>query len=369
MRKIVIIEHEPLTHRLKEIWNIEKLKANNIHVEYWDISQLVFKNIDIPEIVNDNCVKRLSLIKDFERLLMAFDIPNTVFVVELFPNWANRRIFYLLKKYKCFCVKIDLYANTNLPSTLLDNVHSLFCMSFFRKGYSKLRWLVYKKIFLSNIYSKNLSSSVNVNPDFSINHPDYEKFRYDETTPVIKDLSYILFIDTYYPLHPDFHGDTGMNYANVEEYRSLMRRFFDFVEKKYTLPVIIAAHPKAIYIGGEYGERKIIKGNTCNLVKFANLIITHESNSLSFIALSNKPFAIVYPDSYKLMNYLLTYINNLAGHCGKKAYNLDVCDWNSIEFSCLNEKYRNHYIYSYLTSPLIENERNIDIWIESLLAD
>ena len=51
-----------------------------------------------------------------------------------------------------------------------------------------------------------------------------------------------------------------------------MRRYFDYLEEKYGMPVVIAAHPKSDYSGGEFGNRSIIKYKTDDLVFNARMV-------------------------------------------------------------------------------------------------
>ena len=67
MKSFIIIEHEPLTERLKQIWNIDALREREVHVEYWDISKYVYPQANIPMTVEDNCVKHIETIEEFEK--------------------------------------------------------------------------------------------------------------------------------------------------------------------------------------------------------------------------------------------------------------------------------------------------------------
>lgn len=366
MKSFIIIEHEPLTERLKQIWNIDALREREVHVEYWDISKCVYPQANIPMTVEDNCVKRIGTIEEFEKNLINTDIKNSVFVSEFYWNWNNRKIILLLNEHQCYCVKIDLYANTILPSSFANRAKYKLESITLKKIEEKIKFRLFLKVnSIKKSYNKILSSSTYTNPDIFINHPDYELFNQINSSSN-KENSYILFIDTYYPLHPDIQRISNKT-ANVEYYRKLMNKFFDFVENKYSKKVIIAAHPKAIYNGTEFGRRKIFWGKTAELIKHANFVFMHGSNSLSFIALADKPFAIVYPESFKMYPYMYKQIINLAKYCDKTAYNLDNCNWDSIVFSKWDNKLRKKYIYSFLTSEETSKKQNVDIWIEKLL--
>lgn len=365
MKKLIIIEHEPLTSRLEKIFSLKELLSNGVDVKYWDISQLCYAGIDIPETLNRSFLRCFLTINDFITALKKNNKSDTIFIVEVLMTWGNRTIFKLLKDSQCYCIRVDLYGNTTLPISNKNVIKKFLSCNFICNIPEKIKERYYRKMYLSSFYKKVLSSSCIAERDISINHPDYESFIFEEKAPIINE-PYILFIDTYYPLHPDLKYYSKAKYAAVDvfQYHELMKSFFCFLENKYSKRVIIASHPKAKYTGGEFGNRKIIKGETCNLVKFADLIITHESNSLSFISLANKPFVFVYPDSYNRVNELLQYFAQLSQYCDKMAYNLDKCDWDLIEFSPLSDDFRVKYIYSYLTTP--DADKNFKVFMNLL---
>jgi hypothetical protein len=212
----------------------------------------------------------------------------------------------------------------------------------------KIYFHFYQKFFQKNLYKQVLSSSNFSNFDIRINHPDYEMYIEDNQSIINEE--YIVFLDVYYPLHPDLKYFYKFKMTSSIEYQDLMNDFFDFIENKYSKKVIIAAHPKSDYSGDEFGGRLIIKNKTNTLVKHALHVISHESNTLSYIVLSNKSFAFVYPDSYRKLKPLMNYMKALANYCSMPLYNLDKCDWNEIKFKTLKQNIREKYIYNFLTS-------------------
>ncbi len=362
MKDLVIMGHEPLSKRLKTIFCIEELIDRGVKLEYWDLSHYFFPGITIPDLETDVFVKKCVSLENVEHALKEINISNTVFVIEVFNSYINRKFFDVLKSSNCYCIKIDLYANTILPISGRDKYLKWFSLKNYT--FKKICSFLYVKFYLIGLYKHVLSSSTNSKRDICINHPDFESFMIDSDA-LIKE-NYIVFLDVYYPLHPDLVYYYKFKSTSAEDYYSLMNKYFDHIEQRFNTKVIIAAHPKSMYKGDEFGNRLIIKYQTNNLVKFASYVITHESNTLSYIALSNKPFAIVYPDSYRLKPELFDYLIKLANYCDKTLYNLDKCDWDKIEYSALEDVVRENYIYNFLTSKDIEGKRNVDIFFELL---
>ena len=229
MKSLIIIEHEPLTVRLKKIWNIDSLRERGVHVEYWDLSQYIFPKAVIPQIVEDDCIRRIRDLATFEFFLSQVDAILTVFVLEIFPKWENRALILLLHRYKCRCVKIDLYANTMFPSPYFERICFRLKSLTFRELFKKLAWNFYLYRNSIQVYEKVLSSSKLVNPDIRINHPDYEDFL--SLSKAVTDIvdAYILFVDTYYPLHPDIKNIFPNVKIDAEHYWQLMRTFFYYL--------------------------------------------------------------------------------------------------------------------------------------------
>ncbi len=367
MKKLIIIGHEPLTIRLNKIFCIDQLIKSGVCVEYWDLSQLIFPGINISDKLVHPYIKHICKICELENELSLNNIENCVFVVEIFSNWQNRKILKALSIRNCYCVRVDLYANTTIyKSSFIDKLKRNLSFSIFNSATNVLLCKLYQSLYKITPYKKTASSSSIANRDIAINHPDYEDY-YSNNSKNPINIPYILFIDTYYPLHPDLKYYLKIKDPNVNHYREIMKKLFDYLENKYSKKVIIAAHPKSIYSGNEFGQRQIIKNETCNLVKHADLIISHESNSLSFIALSNTPFIFVYPDSYNDSKHLIGYMNQLSAFFQKKTYNIDRCNWDDIVFSPLNKDIRDKYIKNYLTSKECSNKTNSEIIINSLL--
>lgn len=97
------------------------------------------------------------------------------------------------------------------------------------------------------------------------------------------------------------HSDFLINNCSVEEepiYYDELNSFFEFVEKKYDVEVVIAAHPrgdlsktKSRFLG-----RKVFINKTCALVKFCQACITHASTSSNFAVIYKKPIIFLTSD-------------------------------------------------------------------------
>lgn len=364
MKKFVIVEHEPLTQRLAQIWNIDALLERGVQVEYWDLSELIYPERIISGQIPHSCRRHISTLSELNDALDKASIDQTIFALELFPIWENRRIIKAFQDRNARCIKIDLYANTSLPLSRKERLENFFRPGFLKRGINSILWKIYSRKKLRPVYEFHVSSAKSANPKYHIHHPDYEAYMLEGQAKV--DKPYILFVDVFYPLHPDHDFANKVTAEWVESYRNLMRSFFDFLEKKYEMPVVIAAHPKAKYSGEEFGNRSIFSGMTGNLVKYASMVVSHESNSLSYISIADKPVAFVYPHSYITHKYSLNYINKLAQFCGKQAYDLNETPFNEIQIETIPPQIRNNYLESFITTPHIVSMTNADIFFKLL---
>lgn len=131
------------------------------------------------------------------------------------------------------------------------------------------------------------------------------------------------------------------------------------------MPVVIAAHPKSDYSNGEFGNRRIIKYRTKDLIVYADKVVMQLCNTISWVTLADKSFAFVTTDDYVALSHRKRRFDALASLFGKSIYNIEHCDFSEVVFAKVPQEIRSHYIYTYLTDTEIEQKRNIDILKES----
>lgn len=373
IRKIILIDHEPFTQRRKELFYIDKFLDCGFVFEIWDVSQCVYSGMKLPDMLDEERfeIKKIQTVFDFEKLLCEEQIASTIFIVELFQEWRNRRLFKLLSDYKCYKIKIDLFANTYLALPFLLKIRKIFNYGFtklFLRLMLDTLFGMYCKIGKVNLsYNKVFSSSSIVFRTNKINHPDYESFRKIKNT-VCND-RYIVFLDNYFPLHPDLEYMYKLNLSNLKyDYYNSLNNFFTYLEGVYGMPVVIAAHPKSNYQNSEFANRKVIKYSTNKLVLHSSYVVMHASNTISYVLLANKPVVFISTNGYKKNPFLHFKIVQLASVLNKSVYNIDEVEYANIYISEVDDKLREEYIYKYLTSRETENRDNFDILLKSFNA-
>lgn len=369
MKDIIFIDHELFTKRRKSIFMIDQLQSSGYNVEIWDISNIVYPERLYPDELNEKYVRKIISISELESIIQSIDVNKKVFIVECFYEWNNRHIYKILSDYNCFIIKLDLYANTRLKESLFDKlirIKSERISDFFIKRFRVLLFYLYKKIYHIKGFNRIISSSNIVFRTDKINHPDYESYINELNNQPLINGSYIVFCDIYFPNHPELLP-LFKKPPKQSEYLYALNNFFSFLERKYNMPVVIAAHPKSDYTGNEFEGRRIIKYNTSNLVLNSQMVLQHFSNSISFCVLADKPVLFFITNEMLELKQSVKYMHLLAKTLGKKVINIDKLTSDSnIAISKLSESNRNDYIYSYLTSKETENRNNFDI-LNSLL--
>ena len=164
--------------------------------------------------------------------------------------------------------------------------------------------------------------------------------------------SYAVFLDNYYPFHPDY-AVPGNPHPHLEpdRYYDGLNRFFDVLEGSSGLRVVIAAHPRSRYdeIGDYFGDRRVEKYKTAELVAGTTVVIAHQSRSINFAILFQKPIIFVTSDELgKTVHGAM--ISRFAESLGKAAINVD----HEIELDLDRELLIDEAIYSRYTEDYIK---------------
>lgn len=361
MNKVILIDNEPWTKRRKELFFF-LYENSKIEFEVFDLSELLFPGLTFSDLLDEKYVHRIKTIEELKILLGKEDPKSTLLQIEIPEGWKSRKILKLISELKFEKFKIQLFGNGEILSfwkkIFSFNLIELVKYTFKRFPDFSL-FQIYSKINKISGYRFYFNSrKMNIEGFYPINHPDYENFRFEDHLPIISG-EYIVFLDNYFPYHPDIKK---YYYADViscgESYKKSLIRFFDFLEKKYQMPVIIAAHPKAEYGENHFDGRKILKYHTDNLVINSKAIIAHSSNSISYAVLGNKPLLLFGTDDYFRVYRFKRSVKNLSRLLKIPYYNIDSMNLEDFEFSKLDKQVRESYIYSFLTSSHLENQRN-----------
>jgi hypothetical protein len=368
MKKTIIIHVTPLLQRLKDGFLIETYIESGFEVEYWDLHSILDNFASYPDELTDSYVIKFNSFSEVENRLVNVDKKNTIFILAFDFIWRYRQLFRLLVHHNCYLVRIDIYPNPfsfnqiSFNKYTLQYIFSFHTLKMFTKYFKTTMYQLLKsktqnKIFKN--YFACISSDFRTN---KINSPDYEIFKSikDDSSRIIED-KYIVFLDIFFSSHPETIYLSKNSLTIAKDYQMSMCVFLDWIEQKFQLPVVIAAHPSSSYENQEFGNRKIIKNKTARLVKDADYVITHLSTTTVLAILFDKPLLFIKTNKMNLHAGFSLKISLLANYVGKYAYNIDKINYDDIEFTKLDRSIREKYIYSYITSKETENKSNEEI--------
>lgn len=370
MKRIVFIDHEPLSIRRRQIFYIDELRAAGFDVEFWDCSQYFHKGMVLTDTLEEPYVQKMSSVAQIQQALHRTDIQNTIFIVEAFQNWQSRHFFRLLSKNRCFTIRQEMYATATLPSKqrIFRQIIEVLCERLSNHPIMFLKSIMFR--FYKRIYpfkfSRYICSGNRAGTDLQINHPDWEIYKSIKNGTAIVEGRYSVFIDEFFPQHPDLLFFEGRKAGDVAKYQRLMNDFFTHIEQEHNLEVVIAAHPKAKYDNDAFGGRKTIKYHSAELIRDAQEVFMHGSAAIAYVMMFNKPLALIYTDDYKAMLSQLENMQRISTMTSLPLFDIEAGE--KVSVSHIHPQCRENYIYSYLTSPGIETSSNAELLINYFSA-
>ena len=367
MKKIIYIFFGVLSKNLYDALNINYFIQNDIEVELVDVTSLFFnyKNNQIFEKIIS-----ISSYKELEEYFCNNDNSDTLYNVQFHYETKFVKFFLLLKKYNC---KISIFEIGYLPSPNTEEKIIKYLqqpLKLFKRIICKIsdKLLIKFNLINLNYDIRFVAGSIplqivtyNSKKIVELNYIDYEYDR-DKVSTFKNEKKYFVFLDIYLHKHQDHtFADIGnINKFSGEKYLKNLNNFFDKIEKRFNVEVIIAAHPKSSYSQNEFKNRKIIKDDTVNLVRNSHAVISHHSTSISYAVLNKKPIIFIFDNSIKnnFKNvYMFTKI--FADYLQMPFLNIDLEEIEIIPNVC-ELKYDN-YKYNFLTTKNAEQFTNKQI--------
>lgn len=353
-------------------------------VLYWDISRIYFNN-KFNVTLSDEAITKIETYKQLESLIDDTNLKNSVFITDITYRGKVLKLFRLLSKKKCFMVYFS-----KSPVILSNAINQSREIKRLRHKTLLIKLFSFKELirFLSDILSIYFKRFGLVKPyntvftigsqgiktigkgwfiDFKksklipINSPDYDTYL-KTSSELVNFKKYCVFLDQYYPFHPDFKV-TGQKSINVDNYYNSLNMLFVDLKNKFDVDVLIAAHPKAEKYKtiNFFDENKIHFNKTVELVKNSQFVIAHNSTSISYAVLYNKPLIFITSDDMRnVMPGSYSSIITFSKVLDSTLINIDTYDIDDVILKVNYESYVK-YKYKYLTSPLSENKMSKEI--------
>ncbi len=178
---------------------------------------------------------------------------------------------------------------------------------------------------------------------------DYSK-RFIHTKNKLKKNNFCVYLDA---PGPKFLSDShlyGEKFPETSNYTyPSLRRFFDDIEKKKKINVVIAPHPKTSIKSRDplFGKREVISNRTHDLIMKSDLVLTRNSTAIIFAIIYKKPIILFYTN--QTINKE-TYWNskNISQQLSCELININrYKEKNILKIKSVNKKKYQKYIYNF----------------------
>ncbi len=382
MKKVIYINIEPLTRQISRNLFIKELMQNGIAVEYWDMSVLYSHDFAITDPISLDIIVKIHHKNEVKKRIASEDIDHTVFIPSPPYEWDILWLHRLFAKNSCHTA---FFGRGALPfpeqkngvnrivKRIMTGEAALLWKGLLNKGAFYLsaisRAKKYDMVFAAG--RQAIDRHKGESRIIEVNHLDYDHFLSlrEDTTRLVRG-RYAVFLDNNMPYHPAWKI-LKMRTINPDDYFRGMNHFFDVVEEKWGVRIIVAVHPTSDYKQSVYHGREMFKYKTNELVKDCDFVLSHISTSISFAVLYEKPAIFLYNSEMKVRgpDWLFPFIENLSKVLGGALYNADELQHaNQIGMPAVDLNKYEQYKYDYLTSPQSANHFTKDIFLDFLMA-
>lgn len=394
IKKIVYLVESHFSQRDYKRFGIEVMIKNGFEVEIWDATPIIHPDNYKKITISDPCYfKNIKFFLAKDHLTHSIlTLKNTFIICFVFYNDISYFIYEAMTK------------NNILYSVFLSNLVPITYQANKKRFLSELKnkliyaySLLIKRELLSYLWKK-LQKQDNKTCSFLVKTAcfvlaggeifweQYKGYNYpiDEHSKILwlhqldydlyleaknkqdKKGHYAVFLDEYYPFHPDYLYLNISPPTTAEEYYPLLLKFFEYLEKKIKIKVVIAAHPRSQYENHPdyFKGREVIKGNTVQLVRDCQFVITHSCNANNYSVLFKKP--IIFITTSKIMKSIhQNYIDGMAKCFNKNVINLN--EKYDIDFN--SELFIDEKAYHNFKSQYIKKKDSIDLPFWQIVSD
>lgn len=293
IKKVIIFTQNKFDKRDFFRFGADLILEAGLELEVYDFTPILRNNhyltsyIPIDEI-SDGYVIKVQNVTHLVELLSENDFKSTFIscFIHLYP--VTKEIFEVTSKLN---FKYAVYRNNCIPSIY----------PFYRTQLSRLLFFIRIHVFGKKINNADVAFLAGKKANYQIGSKigrntkivqvgsiDYNRYleMTDEKTESVKSYPEIIFIDEYYPLHPDIET---ANFISPETYYSMVNKFLREITKLTCLSCGIAVHPRANYNDQNPYEFPLYFNETPDCINKAKIVIGHASTAFSYAVLSKKP--------------------------------------------------------------------------------
>lgn len=374
-RKVIYISWMSLSDKVSRDWCIDYLIEKGIFVEYWDVTSLLHGERRIGSKKTD-FLRTPRTYREIQTLLCLPENHDAYYVILVSYCGMSTRLYRLLSKHDCRMLYIDW---GHMPETS-NRWRRLFSnpVIYARNGFDGVKAIIYRKLKLVKPFDVVLVAgqvplagrhyAAKVVPVNLMDYDNYVRAKVDGKRLVTE--RYAAFLDINLPFQYDIQLD-GLSAVNANNYFKSLNRFFDLLEIKYGIKVVIAAHPTADYGIQTFQGREIYRGCTPDLVRDAEFVVSHHSTAYCYAVLDYKPILFIYTDEMNRL-YKNTRVRNIidfASCLDATILNVDeITHSDQIVIGDVNRGRYEEYKYNYLTTHTSEHSTTREIFWREINA-
>ena len=328
--KVIIMVSSPLTARWESYFCVDAL-SKDFDLEYWDLSPLAGLSFEAKEQLSRDYTKTIDSMQTLEKELSKLPKDAVCLSHIHLEDTRNYPIHKLISSYCKSRVGVNFWAcayTENIDFAMVgdkkeeEKKPSKSTLREIKRFLYQSRTIAYIAKYIWHHKDgkfeawKNTPRGAEINwplynhytidvmpgSPYFLNHPDYEKYLQirDSKEGRLVEGKYIVYVDQYFLFHPTVELDNpGVDFESLRKtYYQSLNRFFDVIEQKYDVRVVIAAHPVANYQENLFNGREVIYFKTAELIRDCEAVCLHNSCSISFAILFDKPICIIHNNQH-----------------------------------------------------------------------
>jgi len=367
-KQIIYLVCSHVSKRDFERLGIKNWIDNGWKVEVFDITKFLFPSFS--KYINENkssfYFEGLRVFQNINEVLSTLNnLKNkVVFIDNIGFSTAEQRIRKAARDHGVL-VRIKLGSHPepkykkNIPNLfrLIKNPITLVnkIIFFFKE---KIEKIVAKKYFPDYFVVGGIKSMSGINDKktsiIKAHNMDYDFFIHEKQVKLNKKTNSIVFIDGGGAYHTDDIRLGLTPGVTADNYYPVINRGLHEIEKSLKLNIKIAAHPKSNFeISQKKYNHPIFENKTFELIRDADIVVSHNSTSLQWAIIMKKPIILVKTDEIENASYAKNFKNSIdefAVILGKRVVNLSqlssVNNWKDY-LNVDDEKYEK-YIENYV---------------------
>ncbi|NQT33488.1 MAG: hypothetical protein HQ594_07440 [Candidatus Omnitrophica bacterium] len=378
IKKIIFLVEDRFTSRDYDRFGLEILQKEGFDVEVWDLTVALHPKFSYipPDLSNYTGV---IVFEDKKMVYKSLaELESDVLVLNMMSySSSTLGVYRALSRSRAFYA---VFNANSIPVSTKNKTWTSFLSERFRRmmivGPSKAwrrllfslpyRWLGVRPadlILAGGQMSLNCEYPLDDRTEVFYGHTlDYDIYL-KEREKSNKQQNIAVFLDEFYPFHPDCEMVIGGAPVSDEKYYAQLNDFFDLVEKETGLEVAVAAHPRSNYeeMPDFFKGRKCIRGKTADLVKNSRLVVSHCSTSSNFAVFFNKPVIFITCSELNKSSQG-PYIKGKAQWFGKEPIFIDGSAKSDINWKfelTVNKEHYTNYRMAYIKT---QDSKDVPLW-------